>query len=461
MKAIMPQHAEDTIVAVATPPGTGGIAVIRISGPDARAIAARCFDKPVEENRKALHGWIRQNGEPVDEVIVTLFRKPHSYTGEDVVEISCHGGSFVSRRIVDLMIQAGARPARPGEFTERAFLNGRMDLSQAEAIADLIHAQTEASRRAAVSQLEGKLSERIRSVRQELVRLCGLLEVELDFSEEEMEFASRKELSDTVSHSIAMCDELLESYKRGRIFREGVRVAITGSPNVGKSSLLNALLERERAIVSETPGTTRDVIEEAMDVDGILFIVSDGAGLRETEDTIEKEGVRRAEARVREADIVLLVLDGSRPILPEEKNKIQHILEMNPQNIPIINKSDLPTNVLLEELEHIWGDKAALKVSAKTGQGIHALINKLKDTALGSGHLQKSEATLTRARHFHAIQTARGQLEEAQNAINLKTSQEFIALDLRGALDALGEITGETTTEEILNGIFSEFCIGK
>ncbi|HDQ46260.1 MAG TPA: tRNA uridine-5-carboxymethylaminomethyl(34) synthesis GTPase MnmE [bacterium] len=454
---------QDTIVAIATPPGTGGVAVIRLSGPRAVPVVGACLDIGVGrlKNRHAVHGWIREDGEPVDEVVVTRFQGPHSYTGEDVVEIGCHGGPYVSRRIVELLIRHGARPARPGEFTERAFLNGRMDLSQAEAVADLIRARTEASRRAAVYQLEGKLSERIRQVRDALIRLCGLLEIELDFGEEDVEFASREELCGEISASITLCDGLLESYERGRACREGVRVAITGSPNVGKSSLLNVLIEKDRAIVTEHPGTTRDIIEEVLDIAGVLFIISDGAGLRESDDPAEREGVRRAESRIRSADIVLLVLDGSRTLLPEEARRIRSVLTMNPNILPVLNKADLPRRITEKDATDYFEGRDILSVSAKTGQGIPELVRRLGESALSGALPREGEVLLTRARHFHAVRTARERLAEAGRAAAAGISQEFVALDLRGALDALGEITGETTAEEILNGIFSGFCVGK
>lgn len=460
----MTGSTQDTIAAVSTPRGSGGIAVIRISGRDSVPVLTSCFRpkirKPIED-RRALHGWIVDSEEPVDEVLVLYFRSPNSYTGEDVIEIHCHGGLFVSERILERVVRNGARIANPGEFTERAFLNGRMDLTQAEAVADLIRAETEASRRAAAYQLEGRLYGRIRSIRDELIRLGSLLELELDFSDDEVEFASREELDALLLSAQTHLRKLLDSYERGRACREGIRMAIVGPPNVGKSSLLNALVEKERAIVTDIPGTTRDVIEERLDIEGVLFTVSDTAGLRETADPIEKQGVSRAEKSAEGADLILCVLDGSRALSEEEERMINKVREFPAQKVIVLNKSDLGEKIHDSDLHVISQEVKRIRLSALTKQGMDDLIDTLKRTALSGALPHEGEVLLTRERHRECIRRVCEHLREASHSLQEKMSQEFVAVDIRGALDALGEMTGETASDVVLNKIFSDFCIGK
>jgi len=454
----------DTIVAISTPPGKGGIAVVRMSGPQAIPIVRKVFkgkeDITVSESHRAHHGWIVGGEEPIDEAVLTLFRAPNSYTGEDVVEVSCHGGVFVSRRILEVLSDRGARPARPGEFTQRAFFHGKMDLSQAEAVADLVRARTEASRKVAAYQLEGGLSKRVEQMRRRLVRACSLLEIELDFGEEDVEFASREELIRMLRSLRRQMKLLLDSFDRGRVCREGVRMVIVGRPNVGKSSILNSLVERERAIVTEVPGTTRDTIEDVLDIGGLLFVITDTAGIRESKDPVEKEGIRRAEQALERADIVLLVFDGSEPLTPDDEALARRTEKIR-KSLVVINKVDLEQKIEISRLKRWIPETPFLKVSALKRLGIQELIRSLEQTVLSEGIPHEGEIVLTCVRHRDCIIRAEKRIREAEASVRKGMSQEFVALDLRGAMEAIGEITGQTTTDEILDHIFSEFCIGK
>jgi len=455
----------DTIAAVSTPRGESGIAVIRISGPESQPIIKKIFqtDKKISafRNRRVYQGWITDNREKIDEVMVTFFFSPHSYTGEDVAEISCHGSPFVTKRILDLIIKHTARLADPGEFTKKSFLNGKMDLSQAEAVADLIHAKTEASRRVALYQLEGNLSDKLAEFSQQLVQACSFLELELDFAEEDIQFTSLDDLQKMLKKIDAELKKFLDSYERGRLCREGVRMAIIGSPNVGKSSILNCLVEKERAIVTEIAGTTRDTIEDVLDIEGVLFTITDTAGLREVQDPIEKEGVRRAEKTLKDADIVLLVVDGSKSLSSEDKKIISRIQKQQKKLLGVINKSDLRQQISADKLKKLLNTEEVLLISALTKKGIDMLINSLKQTVISGDLPMHGELLLTRERHKQAVFRTREYIHHALKAMNEKMSQEFIAFDLRQALDSLSEISGKKTTDDILNYIFSEFCIGK
>ena len=458
-------HRDETIVAVSTPLGQGGIAVIRLSGHQAVAIVKKTFRTSKSgftwETHRACHGWIMEGEEPVDEVVVTVFRSPHSYTGEDVVEVSCHGGVFVVKRVVERMVRGGARPAEPGEFTQRAFLHGKMDLSQAEAVADLIQAKTEAARRVAAYQLEGRLSERLAEMRERLTHACSLVELELDFSEEDVEFASRQEMTGLIRDLRKELRDLSESFHRGRVCREGVRMVVLGKPNVGKSSILNCLVEKERAIVAETPGTTRDTVEDVLDIEGVLFTITDTAGIRETKDPVEREGVRRAEKAFDEASLVLLVFDGSEPFSAEDEGLIRKVREGQKTYIPVVNKIDLVQQLPEDALKAAMPDETIVRISALKRRGIQNLIEALEETALSGGLPHEGEVVLTNVRHHQIVIEAEAHLKSVAATLKKEMSQEFIAVDLRGALDSLGRITGQVTTEDILNRIFSQFCIGK
>lgn len=455
----------DTIAALSTPHGVGGIAVIRISGPESQQIIKKIFQGDIKqsqpESHRVYHGWIADQTEKIDEVMVVFFQEPNSYTGEDVIEISCHGSTIVTKQILNLLIRRGARPAQPGEFTKRSFLNGKMDLSQAEAVADLIHAKTEASRRVALYQLEGNLSGKLTAISNRLVRASSFLELELDFAEENIEFAPQKKLKNMITGVKKELDKLLHSYERGRLCREGVKMAIIGSPNVGKSSILNCLVEKERAIVTEIPGTTRDTIEDLLDIEGVLFTITDTAGIREAKDPIEKEGVKRAEKALKNADIVLLVVDGSKSLNQEDRKIIDIIKDKKKKFLCIVNKSDLDRKVKTEEINNLLNSGKILSVSALNKQGIDELINNLKRFVISGDLPMEGEFLLTRERHRDAIAQAREHIIQAEKAMNQDMSQEFIAFDLRQAMDSIDTIKGKKTTADILDFIFSEFCIGK
>lgn len=458
---------EDTIVALATPAGEGAIAVIRLSGPEAIQISEKCFRgktalKSQPSHTVQLGKIIDLRNKTIDEVLCTLFKAPKSYTGEDVVEFGCHGGQFIVKKVMETFVVAGAHPADPGEFTKRAFLNGKMDLSQAEAIADLIHAQSDRAHTASLEQLEGKLARNIRQARDRLIDALKLLELELDFIEEDLEFVDKSKVLTLIEGVLSEIDVLLDSFRFGKIWREGIRAAIVGAPNVGKSSILNALLGHERAIVTHIPGTTRDFIEENLIIDGILFRISDTAGIRETEDFVEREGVKRTRQIIEKSDISMIVVDCSREMPEEERLFIQEIFNQNKFAVILVeNKIDLAaaeSGRLIELPKNL----TKIRTSALQGIGIEELKSTLSSFT-GSAKVSSSDssAAVTSRRHQTSLLHAKEGLEDAIDSLSKKASNEFIAIDLRAALDALGEIIGEVTTEDILNDIFSKFCIGK
>jgi tRNA modification GTPase len=459
------------IAAIATPVGEGGISVVRVSGKGACRAVDRIFQgkhplSSVETHTAHFGILTRHNGEVIDQVVATVFNAPHSYTGEETVELSCHGGVYVTRQILNAVIDVGCRHARPGEFTQRAFLNGKIDLIQAEAIADIIHAGSEAARKSSLEQLQGKLSDELRSVREELIRVTGLLELELDFVEEDIELTSKPEVGHSIRKEIERVEKLVESYQQGRIYREGVKSVIVGRPNSGKSSLLNALLRHDRAIVSTVPGTTRDTIEENITLNGILFRMTDTAGLRETIDDVEQKGIARTEKEIRKADCILLVVDSQKAIT-EIRNTIDEFIS-NRKNkgktsiIIAVNKIDLCEKKAIEEIcqsiQHHY-PFPCVPLSAKTGTGIEELehvMGSILDLPSIEGSL-----TLTNARHRDALLRGLESLKLALTSTESNLSDELIIVDLRAALNSIGEIIGETTTDDILNKIFSSFCIGK
>jgi tRNA modification GTPase len=469
----MKRSGIDTIAAIATPLGEGGISVIRISGNHAINIAEKVFKGKIPLTASQTHTahfgkLLDPQGNVVDEVVVTLFLAPNSFTGENTAEISCHGGIFVTKRILELILKEGARHADPGEFTKWAFLNGRLDLSQAEAVADLIHARSDVAHRTSVRQLEGLLSDRIHQLRSNLIDSIGLLELELDFAEEGLEFVDKKRFQQSVKETIEEIDRLLGSFSAGRIYREGVKVVIAGPPNAGKSSLLNALLESNRAIVTDIPGTTRDTIEETVSIEGILFRLVDTAGLRETHDIVEQEGVKRMKDEARTSDIVLLVIDASKGAGNTDQARLEafvgEVASKAGKQIFVLNKSDLPQKPLSQVLGSLPSGQDArhVEVSARTGSGLDELQKALVETAFsGKQRGNEATATVTNLRHFEALMRAKESLVLSLDSLNRKQSSEFVSLDLRNALDCLGEVTGEVTSEEILNNIFSKFCIGK
>ena len=461
----MIENNENTIVAISTPLGKGGIAIIRLSGKQSVEIVGKIFraKKRLEniEPWKAVLGKIVYDNVTIDEVVVVIYKAPNSYTKEDIVEINCHGGIYVSQRILELAIKNGARLAQPGEFTFRAFLNGRIDLSQAEAVADLIQAQTQAGLQASYSQLEGNLSGKILKISNQLVDFCSLLELELDFSDEDVEFIDRAEFVKQLRTGLQELEELISTYKIGRIAREGVKLVIAGKPNVGKSSLLNKLTREERAIVTEIPGTTRDPLEVQLDLNGILFRVFDTAGIKESIDRIEQEGIRRAEKHLESADIVIHLFDGSQLLVKEDYELIKKIQKMKPGKLlRVVNKSDLQQQIETEKI--ISNEISVLGISAINGNGIDRLERELFQSVVENGNNIFSEKVLvTNARHWEALTNALENMQKAIVETEKGVSSEFIALYLRDALNYLGQITGKVTSEDILNNIFSKFCIGK
>lgn len=443
---------EDTIVAISTPLGEGGIGIVRLSGKNAKAIAEKLFDRPLE-NRRLVYGHIRdpETSEVVDEVLVAYMAAPHTYTREDVVEINCHGGPLPLQRVLGLTLRYGARLAEPGEFTLRAFLNGRIDLSQAEAVLDIVQAKTQASLRLAVQGLKGKLSQQIREIREELLSALAYFTARLDFPEDEVE---EQDISGILERSHRKLRRLLESADAGVVYRQGVRTAIVGRPNVGKSSLLNRLLRTDRAIVTPIPGTTRDTLEEVVNLKGVPFLLIDTAGMAQSRDLVEALGMERSRRAVEQADLVLFVVDAGEPLTPADE-EIKTLLE-GKTKLTVVNKCDLPLRIELDRLPQPF-----VITSALTGEGLDELEEKLVELALG-GRVVGSDAPLvTNVRHKEALERAEKHLSEAQRSLRSGMPDDLVALDLTAALNALGEITGETVTEDLLESIFSRFCIGK
>jgi len=455
--------ANDTIAAISTPIGIGGIGIVRLSGPRAVEIAESLFVGSVRPtqapSRQLLYGKVVEDGEEIDEVLLSVMYAPHSYTTEDVVEINCHGGMIAVQRVLDAVCRKGARLAEPGEFTKRAFLGGRIDLAQAEAVTDVIQAQTERSLRLAYRHMRGELSEKITVLRNRLQEEMARIELTLDFSDEEVPFVDPEELKDHIAAIQEEIEQLSTSFLRGKIEREGIRAAIVGKPNVGKSSLMNALLAEERVIVTPIPGTTRDSVEERVDIEGLAVCLIDTAGIRETTDSIETAGKRRTETEIEGADLILLVLDGSIGI--DEEDRSVGCATDGRKRISVINKCDLPRVVGRAEAEAIFPGAGTVEISAKERWGLAQLEALISDAALDGTSGSSEGVVVQRLRHKDCLDRAAGALRMAQKSITEGLSYEYVALDLREALDALGEIVGEITTEEILDRIFSEFCIGK
>ena len=455
-------YFDDTIAAISTPSGKGGIGIVRLSGKNAIETADRIFTSPQHKtlkqtpSHKIIYGHIvNSNKEILDEVLLSVMRAPNTYTKENVVEINCHGGAVPLRMVLELILKSGARLARPGEFTQRAFMNGRIDLAQAEAVLDAINSAAEQSQKAALEQLGGRLSKKIHSLRDKLVELTALVEAHIDFPEEDIESPS---LNDMLKRALSICGEiarLIEGARHGMILREGLKTAIIGRPNVGKSSLLNALLEHDRAIVTEMPGTTRDVIEEYLDLNGFPVRIMDTAGIREAKDVAEKEGVERSLRAMKGADLVLLVLDGSEDLHDTDRELIERSALQN--TILVINKTDRSQKIDLKNI-----GQETVKISALTGAGLDELKNIITGIISDAGGGEASHSGLiTNIRHVHALEKTLASMNSFIEGIDKKLSPEFLSVELREALDALGEITGITTPEDILNKIFSDFCIGK
>jgi tRNA modification GTPase len=456
---------DDTIAAIATPPGVGGIGIIRISGPQSEAIARLLYRSPkgniTLKSHQLYHGQIISpaTGVVLDEVLITLMRKPRSYTGEDLIEIHGHSNPLIFEAILTEVIRAGARPAAPGEFTRRAFLNNRIDLTQAEALMGLISARTSRSLEIAHTQLQGALHRQIEAFRQALIEILATLEVAIDFSEDEGEHhppAHAEKQLQIVSDQIR---ELLCTYQQGRMIREGASAVIMGRPNVGKSSLLNRLLGENRAIVTEIPGTTRDFIEECIDIRGIAVRLTDTAGLRNPDNIIEKEGIDRVWGKLSTADVIIAVFDGSVPLTEEDRDILEKTRHHN--IVPVFNKADLEHLLNDRELQVWLSDAEPLWISAKTGAGIPVLKDAIYRRLTGEQDEQAVAIVITQIRHKTALEKTIGHLQQARESLANAMSFEFITFDLREALDSLGEIVGSTTSEDVLDRIFSTFCIGK
>jgi tRNA modification GTPase len=459
--------SNDTICALSTPAGTGAIAMVRISGKDAFSLVSKVFRpfkryKSIEDSEgyTILHGIIGKD-EVIDEVLVSVFKSPNSYTGEDLLEISCHGSFYIQQKLIELLISEGARLANPGEFTLRAFLNGKFDLSQAEAVADLISCTTPASHDLALRQMRGGYSSKIAGLRRQLVDFASLLELELDFSEEDVEFADRGKFKQLVGEISEEIDSLLSSFKIGNVLKTGIPVAIIGKPNVGKSTLLNAILNEEKAIVSEIPGTTRDFIEDSIIISGVTFRFIDTAGLRHTDDTIESMGIERTYNQIRQAKVILYVLDLSETSVYELKEIIQDLKEqVNDEEkvfIPVVNKTDL-----ISESPHHFADLSAmdaLYISAKRKENINLIIDRLLD-AVNMGQIG-DQTIVSNSRHYEALDKSHAAMQAVSEGLEANLPTDLIAGELRMALHFLGEITGTVTNDELLANIFGKFCIGK
>ena len=458
---IPPMHEQDTICAVSTAPGQGGIGIIRVSGTDAVEISSHVFrsrngrDLDSAMTHTIHYGHIVDAaGEIIDEALVSIMRAPATYTREDVVEINCHGGMMPLWRTVARLVASGARQAEPGEFTKRAFLNGRIDLAQAEAVMDIISAKTELAHRSANEQLLGGLSTEVTSLRDRLIGIIASVEAGIDFPEEDIETQSGGPLTREIAALVGDVALLQSSFAVGRILREGFATAIVGKPNVGKSSLLNALLKQDRAIVTDIPGTTRDIIEEFLNIDGVPIRILDTAGIRHSHDVVEQEGVRRSHAAIESADIVLVVLDSSVPLSDEDQQVLKGVAEK--KAVLVLNKSDKT-----RQLEPLSVPHKQVSLSCKTGEGLSALKSAIAAMARQGMIMPKEHAWAVNQRHVTALNQAKTNLDKALESASAAQSPEFIVVDLRGALDSLGLIIGATYTDDILERIFNDFCIGK
>jgi len=472
----MQNDFSDTICSISSPPGNGAIAVIRMSGEKSLSIFASLFKykgkplKPEKLKANTLYfGRIDNSGEIIDEVLAGIFREPKSYTGEDIVEISCHGSEYIQQRILEVLIDEGCRMARPGEFTQRAFLNGKMDLSQAEAVADLISSSTKAGHKVAMNQMRGAFRDEISQLREKLLHFISMIELELDFSEEDVEFADRNQLKNLLEDIDTVVHRLLASFKVGNVIKNGLPVAIVGHTNVGKSTLLNKLLNEEKAIVSSIAGTTRDVIEDVVQLEGIQFRFIDTAGIRDTEDTIENIGIERTFDRIDKAGIVLLLADASenpKQIITPLEKVMKRIKGTDKQLFLLINKKDSVENDTMEQLLSNLVETTSIKhenilpVSAITGENIDILIKKLVQT-VNISTIDNQDVIVTNLRHVEALKHASSSLLRAKEGLDSNLPTDLLAQDIREVMHYLGEITGEIGVEEILGNIFGKFCIGK
>ncbi|MVO09487.1 tRNA uridine-5-carboxymethylaminomethyl(34) synthesis GTPase MnmE [Flavobacterium sp. TP390] len=471
--------AQDTIVALATPSGAGAIAVIRLSGKEAITIASQVFQsvsgKDIgKQKTHTIHlGHVVDNGKTYDQVLLSIFKGPNSYTGENVVEISCHGSTFIQQQIIQLLLRKGAKMAQAGEFTLRAFLNGKLDLSQAEAVADLIASDNEASHQIAMQQMRGGFSNEIAKLREELLNFASLIELELDFSEEDVEFADRTAFYELLNRIEFVLKRLIDSFAVGNVIKNGIPVAIVGEPNVGKSTLLNALLNEERAIVSDIAGTTRDTIEDELVINGIGFRFIDTAGIRETKDVVESIGIQKTFEKIEQAQVVLLLIDSSQlsvNSLPNVKVEIAKIRNKFPQKplVIVLNKVDqltpealaVFTDELTDNSQPTTDNRKLITISAKQKIGIEELKNTLL-SFVNTGALRNNETIVTNTRHYDSLLKALEEVQKVKWGLDAGISSDLMAIDIRQALFYFGEITGEVTNDELLGNIFANFCIGK
>jgi len=459
-------YFQDTIAAISTPLGSSGIGMVRLSGTDAINVANRVFVSPKgkkigDASHVVCYGYVvnPDTGNKIDEVLVSFMRAPSTYTREDVVEFNCHGGIIPLREVLSVLLMNGARLAEPGEFTRRAFLNGRIDLAQAEAVIDIINSRTEASLKAAMHQVQGALSEKINEIMEVVLDVLAQLEAAVDFSDEDVEILPRAELGLKINDALQMVSALLNEWESGRVLRDGVRTTIIGRPNVGKSSLLNALLREKRCIVTSTPGTTRDVIEETISINGVPIIIHDTAGIRHPESEAEQMGVEFARKSLLEAELVLFVVDSSEH-LGKEDVEIGKELK-NKKAILVLNKSDLPKKLNEKELEDIYDFKKTIKISATKGEGIKELEEAMGNAVFSGGANFAENVLLTNVRHKKSLVKTHNGLRETQKALKENESEEFVVVPLRDAAEGLGEIIGKVTDEDLLDRIFSQFCIGK
>ena len=460
-------RSEDTIVAIATPPGVGGVGIVRLSGPRAVDIADALFrpqgGKPENrlsqvESHRMVYGWIENEGVPLDEVLAVVMRAPRSYTRQDVVEVQCHGGMLILTTVLELAMGRGARLAEAGEFTLRAFLNGRVDLTQAEAVGDIVRSRSALGLRVSADQLRGRLYKEIKALSGQVAQVAALVAAGIDFPEEDVVFANREEIVHRLDGVREKLAGLLAGAGRGRIIREGLAVAIVGRPNVGKSSLLNRLLRENRAIVTEIPGTTRDTVEETVHMGGLMLRLVDTAGIRHTADRLEREGIARSRAAMARADLVLLVLDGNDRLSDEDRMLMDETADQ--ASLVVVNKADLlgqsPPGWMAE-----LKDRQSVKVSAITGEGLEALEAWIHDWALSGDRPVLEDALITNLRQENAAREAAEAIASAREALEAGLGDELLAIDLERGLSALGAIVGETTADDLLNRIFAEFCIGK
>lgn len=459
----IPMNSQDTICSISTPQGIGAIAIIRMSGPQSFTIAQPLFDFDFAELRPSVtkYAELKDKGQLIDQVMVVKYAAPHSYTGEDMVEISCHGSTYIQRKILELLIEHGCRMANPGEYTMRAFMNGKMDLPQAEAVGDLIDSQSEASHHLAVNQLKGAFSARLKALRTQFVEFASLLELELDFSEEDVQFANRERLSSLLAEIKSEVNGLIDSFKAGNAIKSGVPVVIIGKPNVGKSTLLNTLLHDERAIVSNIPGTTRDTIEDVLNIGGVTFRFIDTAGIRTSEDEIENFGIERTYQAVAKADIILYMVDATATSIEEIQEEIDFLKEVvdmaDKKLILVANKIDSLTE-MPRQLMHLK-EYEVVYISAKRNVNIEAITDQL--LAVAATHRMSDQAMMTNVRHYDNFLKIRSSIENIERGFAENVSTDLIAIDVRDALHHLGVVTGEIATDEILNTVFGRFCIGK